>query len=435
MERSFVKLLCVGVNHQSAPLEWRQRLAFDRESTGRALAALRSRFAGSEFVLLSTCNRVEIYCAAAAGGPPEADDLLAALAEYQQVPADELRQVAYHMAGEDAVRHLFEVASSLDSMVVGESQIVGQVKDAFGQAAEAGATGKYLNRLFHRAFGTAKRVHSATEIGRRPTSVASVAVDFASRIFSGLGAKRVLIVGAGEMAERAVVHLRSHGCRSIAVANRTAERAAALAATFAARAVDWERLDDALAESDIVISSTASREPVLTRPLMAAAQKRRRYANWLVLDLAVPRDAEPEVGRLRNVYLYDLDALGRAAADNLCQREREIDLAMSIVADEVRAYLDWFEVREVGPLVERLEARLHALGDEELERLFGRLPPATSDAERSEIRLATHRIVHKWLHDLIEQLKREALDGRAQTSMRVLERLFRLGGDRDEPGD
>ena len=427
-----MKILCVGVNHQSAPLEVRQSLAFDRASTARALANLGARFPSAEFVILSTCNRVEVYCAAPADEPPDADQLLADLADFHQAPLEELGPLAYRLGTEDAVRHLFEVASSLDSMVVGESQILSQAKEAFVRAADAQATGKYLNRLFHRAFGTAKRVHAATDIGRRHTSVAAVAVDFASRIFSDLGAKRVLVLGAGEMAERAVVHLRSAGCRDLTVVNRTEARAAALAAPLEARARPWGQLDDALAECDIVIASTASAEPVLTVDRMTAAHRRRRYANWLLLDLAVPRDIHPDVGRLRNVYLYDVDALGRVASEHLSLRQREADRAADIVADEVRAFIDWFEVRDVGPFVERLEARLHALGDDEVERLFKRLPPETTDRTRDEIRLATHRIVHKLLHEPIERLKDEAKGGRAREAMDMLRRLFGLDDDRDD---
>ena len=426
-----MKILCAGVNHQSAPLEVRGRLAFDRVSTARALSMLRTRFPGGEFAILSTCNRVEVYCAAAAAGPPEADELLRALAEFHEVPAGDLGQHAYRLATEDAVRHLMAVAASLDSMVIGESEIIGQVKEAFVWAAEAGATGKYLNRLFHRSFHAAKRVHAATEIGRRRTSVASVAVDFASRIFSGLESKRILVVGAGDVAERAVAHLRSLGCRGVTVVNRTAEHARRLAEALGAGVRPWDELDDALADSDILITSTASEQPILSRARLAAAHKRRRYANWLILDLAVPRDVDPLTAGLANVYLYDLDWLGQVVSENLRLREGEVDVAAGIVADEVRAYLDWFEVRDVGPLVDELETRLHALGDEEVERLLKRLPPETSEAAREEIRLATHRIVHKLLHEPIEGLKDEAKRGRAPATVRLLRRLFALGGDDD----
>jgi len=426
-----VKILCAGVNHQSAPLEVRAPLAFDRAAAARALGVLRARFPGAEFAILSTCNRVEVYCAAAADGPPETDDLLRALAEFHGVPADELEPCAYRLATADAVRHLMAVASSLDSMVVGESEIIAQVKEAFAWAVEAGATGKYLNRLFHRSFHAAKRVHAATEIGRRRTSVASVAVDFASRIFSGLEAKRVLVVGAGDVAERAVVHLRSLGCRDVTVVNRTAEHARRLAEALGARVRPWDDLDDALAASDILVTSTASEQPILSRERMAAAHKRRRYANWLILDLAVPRDVDPEAADLTNVYLYDLDRLGGVVSENLRLREGEVDVAAEIVADEVRAYLDWFAARDMGPFVDELESRLHALGDEEVERLLKRLPPETSEAARDEIRLATHRIVHKLLHEPIEGLKDEARQGRAPTTVHLLRRLFGLRGDDD----
>jgi glutamyl-tRNA reductase len=425
-----VKILCAGVNHETAPLDVRQCLAFDRPATERALAALRGRFPTGEFVILSTCNRVEVYCAAPAEGPPQCDDLLSELAAFHGVEVPGLQGHAYGLDTARAVEHLFLVASSLDSMVIGESQILGQVKTAFLWASEAGATGKYLNRLFHQALHAAKRVHAATEIGRRRTSVASVAVDFASRIFSGLEAKRVLVIGAGETAERAATHLRSTGCRQITVVNRAAE----LAARDGGAAMPWSELDAALAASDIVITSTASDRPPLTRERMAAVHKRRRWANWLILDLAVPRDVEPAAGQLDNVYLYDMDALGRVVSENLSLRQGEVDTATSIVTDEVQAYLDWLEAREVGPLVEQLEARLHDLGDEEYARLMRRLPDDLPESARNEIRLATHRIVHKLLHEPIKELKRDARRDRGRVAMRLLRRLFGLDDRGDDAG-
>lgn len=421
-----MKILCAGVNHETAPLEVRQCLAFDRPAAAQALRELRRRFPAAEFVILSTCNRVEVYAAGPAADPPSCATLLGELAAFHGQAADSLRAHAYCLETEAAVEHLFDVASSLDSMVVGESQILGQTKEAFLGAAEAGATGKYLNRLFHQSFHAAKRVHEATEIGRRRTSVASVAVEFASRIFAGLDTKRVLVIGSGEMAERAATHLRSAGCRTVTVVNRTDSRGADLAATVGVASRPWAELDAALAESDIVISSTASREPILALDRMRAVQRRRDWAHWMILDLAVPRDVEPAVGRLDNVYLYDLDALGQVVRENLSLREREAEMARAIVADEVQAYLDWLGVRDVGPLVEKLESHLHALGDEELERLMKRLPPDLSEEARNEIRLATHRIVHKLLHEPIKHLKEDAGRQRGGTGMRLLRRLFGL---------
>jgi glutamyl-tRNA reductase len=425
-------ILCVGLNHQTAPLGWRERLAFDRPAASRALALLKARHDDAEFVLLSTCNRVEIYAAAPAAGPLGTDALVGELAELRGVRPEELSALVYRHSGEAAVRHLFEVAASLDSLLVGEAQILGQVKEAFVQALEAEATGKFLNRLFHRAFGAAKRVQSATAIGRRRTSLAAVAVDYARRIFSDLAAKRVLVIGSGEVAELALVHLRSVGARTVTVVGRSAEKTAALAGDVAAHQRPWEELDECLADSDIVICSTAAAEPILRGERAAEVQKRRHWSNWLILDLGVPRNVEAEAGRLANVYLYDLDALGRVVSENVEFRQQEIDRASEIIADEVRAFLDWFEARDVGPLVDQLEARLHELGDEEVARLFTRLPPDLDEATRQEIALATHRIVHKLLHEPIERLKQDARDGHAAMNIRALRRLFGLGREGDD---
>lgn len=427
-----MRILCVGVNHQSAPLELRSRLAFDAAATARALAILRTRFDTAEFVILSTCNRVELYCAAAADAPPEADDLLAALADFHRLPLAEITPRAYRLETPDAVRHLLDVAVSLDSMVVGEGQILGQVKQAFVWAVEAEATGKFLNRLFHRAFHTAKRVRAATDLGRRRIGVASVAVDYASRTLADLSESRALVVGSGEMAERIAMGLHARDCTKLVISGRTASRAADLAAMIGAEHAPWEALDEALAESDLVISATSSPEPVLLADRMAAAQQRRSRRPWLVIDVAVPPDVEPSVGELPGVHLADLDALGRAIGEQQAWRQRELDLAAEIVADETRAYLDWFEVRDVGPLVDRLEAHLHALGDAEVDRLLARLGDELGERERSEIRLATHRIVHKLLHDPIARLKSEAREGQAHMSIRALRRLFGLDGDGDD---
>jgi len=442
-EGVLVKILCVGVNHRSAPLEWRQRLAFDRDSATRALAILKTRFESAEFVILSTCNRVEVYCAAPAEEPPEADDLVVALAEFHKVPAAELAALAYRLPMGEAVRHLLEVASSLDSLVVGEREITGQVKEAYLWAVECEATGKFLNRLFHRAFHAARRVRAATELGRQGASVASAAVELAARRPGGLDGKSVLVIGAGRMAERAVAHLAACPAREITIVNRTAGRAAALAATFAATARPWAELDQCLAVSDVVIAATAGAEPILTRGVLEAIHRQRGGREWLILDLGVPRGVEAEAGRLPGVQLCDVDGLVGAAAGpeaSIPARrdapgwagQQDLDLAMDIVEDEARAYLDWLEVRDAGPLVEKLEAKLHDLGDEELERLLRRLPPSVDEAARSEIGLATHRIVHKLLHEPIARLKEEAREGRAHMSMRVLRRLFGLGGEHEE---
>jgi len=427
-----VKILCVGVNHQSAPLELRQRLAFDEAAADRALAVLTARFDDAEFVILSTCNRVEVYAAAPAEAPPTADDLVAALADFHGLNVAEVTPMVYRLDTEAAVRHLMMVTSSLDSMVIGESQIIGQVKAAFIRAVEAEATGKFLNRLFHRAFAAAKRVHGATEIGRRRTSVASVAVDFAARVFGGLAGRRVLVIGAGETAELAAVHLQSCGCGNVTIVNRSASRADQLAARLSARAAPWECLDECLRASDIVVSSTASPEPILDAARIERLQAERGGRDWMILDLAVPRDVDPAAGRVAGVHLYDQERLAQEVGQNLALRRREMDVASAIIDDEVSAFLDWFEVRDVGPLVERLEARLHKIGDEEVERLLKRLGDHIDDATRNEIRVATHRIVHKLLHEPIEQLKIESRDGHAQMSMRVLRRLFRLGEERDD---
>lgn len=431
-----MKILCVGMNHRSAPLDLRQCLAFDKTQTERALASLKTRYDTAEFVILSTCNRVEIYSASPVDDHPTAADLVAELARLHHVEPQMLSgETVYKLRDEEAVEHLLCVASSLDSMVVGESQIIWQTKEAFLWAIDAEATGKYLNRLFHRAFSTAKKVHAATEIGRRRTSVAGVAVELASRIFSDFHRKRVLVIGAGEMAELAVTHLKADGVEHVVVVNRSDDRGRRLAERFGADFCPWDMVDDCLAESDIVISSVSADRPILQRQRMADVHRRRRYANWMILDLGVPRNVDADVGRLSNVFLYDVDRLGQVVSDNIEQRRQEVDAAREIIADEMRSYLEWFQSRDVGPLIERLEGRLHELGDEELERLFKRLPDDVPPEQREEIRLATHRIVHKLLHGPISVLKEEARQDRAQMSIRALRRLFRLDDQVLPPDD
>lgn len=308
-----MQLLTIGINHHTAPIALRERVAFPLEQIKPALVTLKDQFLGrkslvAEAAILSTCNRTELYCATDERAARES--ALNWLADYHRLDANELAPHVYTMPQSDAVRHAFRVASGLDSMVLGETQIVGQMKDAVRSASEAGALGTYLNQLFQRTFAVAKEVRSSTEIGTQSVSMAAAAVRLAQRIFENIGEQRVLFIGAGDMIELCAAHFAAQQPREIMVANRTAERGAALAARVQGRSMSLAELPSRLHEYDIVVSCTASMLPIIGLGAVERAVKARRHRPIFMVDLAVPRDIEPEVGKLKDVFLYTVDDLG-----------------------------------------------------------------------------------------------------------------------------
>ncbi|HWE36468.1 MAG TPA: glutamyl-tRNA reductase [Isosphaeraceae bacterium] len=347
-------LLALGVDHRTAPPELRESIAFDGPRCARGLEALAGRFPGTEFALLSTCNRVELY-AAAESAPPDADALAWFLARFHDVPVEGLRRHLVARRDAAAVEHLFRVAAGLESLVLGEGQILGQVRDAYRLAAGRGAVGPVLHQVFQRALRVGKRARAETGLGRGRTSVASVAVDVARAVFDRLDDKAVLVIGAGVMGELALQHLAALRPGALLLANRDPARARAVAERRGGRAVAFERLDDALVAADVVVSATAAAGPIVTADRYARLQRARGHRLALILDLAVPRDFGAGVGELDQVLLYNVDDLRAQAERNLRARHAEAERAGRIVAAEAAACLAaLWRRREVGALLRRL---------------------------------------------------------------------------------
>jgi glutamyl-tRNA reductase len=417
---STVELVVVGLSYNTAPIELREKLAApiaELPDRVRQLALLPGM---RETVFLSTCNRVEVY--GAAGEPATA---VPAVQSYlHQSAATDLSSHLYTFTGAEAVRHIFRVASSLDSMIIGEPQILGQVKDAFSLASEAGVTGPVLNRCFHRAFQVAKRVRSETGVARAAVSMSAVAVELARTIFDNLDGKRVLLIGAGEMAELAARHLASAGVAEIIVANRSLERAQRIASEVGGQAHALEEMSTLLEIADIVLSSTAASTFVVQVAEAKRVLKARKYRPLFFIDLGVPRDIDPRVGELSNVYLYNVDDLRQVSERNREQRSREAAEAEGIVEKESVEFLSWVRSLEVVPTVVALREKCVRIAHKETERALQDLG-SVSDSQRQVVQRLAESIVNKILHSPLTQLKREGMNG-ATDIVATAQRLFEL---------
>lgn len=329
-----LRLLVVGVTHKTAPVEMRERLALSAEKQARLAARLRE-CGTKEFLVLNTCNRVEIYAATAGNG--DASTIASQLAAVEEIPDSDLGTALLMHADSEAVQHLFEVASGLDSQMVGETEILGQVKEAYDAASKAGTLGSALNRVFQKAFQSAKVVRSQTAIGEGQVSVATVAVELARQIFGDLGRSKVLVVGAGDIAEKTVKALKSRQAGAVSIANRTFERAQALAAELGATALPFERMTASLVDFDIVVCSSSSPGFLITLPGLYDAMRRRPTRPMFLIDLALPRDIDPGIGELPNVFLYNLDDLGKIVEENIASRRSEIDRGRALIAERASA--------------------------------------------------------------------------------------------------
>lgn len=422
-----MKFQLLGCSHHTAPIEVRERLAFSGEQAQTALADLRQRFPAAESVLVSTCNRVEVYTAAEdPASCPTHHQLVDFLASFHRLDAVEIFDALFERTGEDAVRHLFMVASSLDSMVVGEAQILSQVKQAYELARTTNNAGPLINAAFQAALRVAKRVANETAINQRRVSIPSVAVaDFAKAIFERFADKRVLVIGAGEMGEETVRYLIDEGVREITVLNRHLERAHALADRIGAAARPWEDLHASLVEADLVISTTGAAEPILTAEAFQSIHQARHQRPLFLLDLAVPRDIEPAVGDFLGVYLYSIDDLKQACEANRQEREKEWPKAEQIVDEETARFMADLHHRATGPTIQRLKAQADEVKADELRRLLNKLGDL-DQRSRNEIARSFDRLVNKLLHPPLESLRDEAASGPSQGLLEALKRLFQL---------
>jgi len=396
-------LLALGLNHHTAPLAVRERVVFHVERLQEALVELKRGLA-REAAILSTCNRTELYVSA-----EKPDELAAWLAQYHHLGTGDLQQYLYTLPDEQAVRHAFRVASGLDSMVLGEPQILGQMKEAARVAESAGTLGSILHRLFQRSFAVAKEVRSTTSIGAASVSMAAAAVKLAARIFPSLKDQSVLFIGAGEMIELAATHFAAQAPARIVVANRTVERAQRLSARFNAEAIELRSLAERLHEYDIVVSCTASSLPILGKGLVERALRARRRRPMFMVDLAVPRDIEPEVGELDDVFLYTVDDLGGIVSANLDSRRSALEQAEAIIDSQVGQFMQWMRLREGVPLIRALREEADVARRLELERALKALGRGEDPAKVLEAlsQTLTNKLMHGPTQALSEMLARQ----------------------------
>jgi glutamyl-tRNA reductase len=420
-------VLLIGISHRTAPVELREQLDFQARGVPAALGRLRTLRTTREAVVVSTCNRAEIYTACEDTASAR-QDLLSFISDFHAVDPGTVSPHVYDVEDLDAARHLFRVAAGLDSLVVGEPQILGQVKEAHTAAAEAQAAGPVLNRLFHSSFAVGKRVRSETGLGSGAVSVSFAAVSLAKKIFGELKGRQVAVVGAGEMGKLTAMHMKSQGVHSITIVSRTMAHAARTAeAIGGASAAPWDELDTALGASDIVITATGAAAPILTKGRLEALMRPRRNRPLFIIDIAMPRDVEPTAGELEQVFLYNIDDLQATVRENLARRAGEVSRAEAIVTEEVEKFGLWFRSRGAIPTVVALRQRFEAIRRSELERLAAGLPP---DA-RARVEDITRLIVEKLLLSPTEQLK--AL-GDAEQVVAYSDALTRLFGlERQQP--
>jgi glutamyl-tRNA reductase len=421
-----MNLAAVGVSFRSADVALRERLGFADRERDAAAAELAARY-GCEAAVLSTCNRVEFYLAKpTAGDLPDAGLLAEFLGEFHRVEPAAVRPHLVERRDADGVRHLIRVAASLDSLIVGEAQIVGQVKAAFEAARALGTTGPLLNALYQHAQRAAKRVRTETGIAAGHVSVSSVAVDYVRQVFDHFGDKTVLVIGAGKMGRLTLKHLRGLRPQQILVANRSPDRAAAVAAECDGKPVAWDRLDEALAQADIVLSTTGAPQPVVTARRYQTVRHRRAGRTTVILDIAVPRDFDPAVHDGETTFVFNIDDLKGIREQTLARRRAHVERAEAIVEEEARRFLDDWGRRRHGQLIGRLTEEFEARRREVLEPLLGRLNGKLTEKDRQDIEAAFRLYQNKLLHGPITALGEASRDGHGHALVEAVRRLFRL---------
>ena len=418
-----MKIVVLGLNHKTAPVEIREKLAFDAAETSRALCELKRRFAQAEFVLISTCNRVELYCAGKPCQGANGDGLAEFLSEFHDVELDKFREFLYAYEDEEAVRHLLTVTSSLDSLVVGEAQIVGQVKDSYKLACAARTTGKVLNRLFHGAFASSKKVHNTTTISSGRVSVAGVAVELAKQLFADISSAKVVVIGAGDMGQLIVQHLLQVGARNITVVNRSYNRGLKVADQYGIAARKWEQLDEQLIGANIAIASASVQDYLFRKDSFRQIMARRKEGSLLIVDIAVPRNFEPAVNELDGLYLYSVDDLSAVVEQNRKARERDMTRGMEIVLENVTEFMEWFEAKDIGPLIGRMKEQFAQIGRNETERFFVGVREQASCKEVMEEMV--NRVVNKLLHCVIKNVNVVAKENGATEAARLVDTIVR----------
>jgi glutamyl-tRNA reductase len=425
-----VRIINIGMNHETAAVGLRERLATGSDSISKTLASMRELDCIREGLFLSTCNRIEALFTTESAAEAKRS-IISLMSKVGNIPEKELIPSLYILEDTDAVRHIMRVASSLDSMVVGEPQILGQVKEAYVQATREKTSGVIINRLMHRSFHAAKRVKTETEVCEAAVSISYSAVELAKKIFHMLEGKKVLLIGAGEMAELAARHLIAQGVSSVVVANRTFERAVQIAQLFGAHSVSFQEIETQLGDVDIVVTSTASPEYVITYPQVKNAFRKRRNRPLFFIDIAVPRDVQPEVNKLENVYVYDIDDLKGVIELNKAQRQQEAIKAERIVQEEVFKFERWFKTLEVVPTIVSLKDKVEDIIQAELRKSSPSFSDLSSD-QIDAIQTLMRSVAEKIINDPILYLKRKADRPTLNSYLDVTRNLFNLDQDNED---
>ena len=422
-----MNLQVVGCSHNLANVEIRERLVFPESKVPVFLKSFYDHFPEAEAVLLSTCNRTEFYAASKdKAALPSCTQMVQLLADQSGVGCSEIENQVFSYLDQDAIKHLFSVTASMDSMVVGETQILSQVKRAYEIATKSRSSISAIHKVFQNAIRVAKRISNETELHASRVSVPSVAIcDLAKQIFETLKGKRVLVIGAGEMAKETLNYIRDEGCRDIVIVNRTKSNAQELAQEFDGTVGNWDNLSEELARADLVVATTGAEQPVVTAEMFQATQQQRRQASLFVLDLAVPRDFDSRIADAKNVYLYTLDDLQRECERNQRGRESHFPKAQKIIEQETGLFFDDARRREGGATIAQLKQQAHEVKEVELERLKNRLDVTPEQMEQIEV--AFHRLTNKILHPPLKSLQADVSSERHGGLIDALKKLFQLG--------
>ncbi len=428
-----MKIVVLGLNHKTAPVEIREKLAFDTAETNRALCELKKRFGQAEFVLISTCNRVELYCAGKHCQGADTAKLAEFFSEFHNIELDKFRQFLYAYEDEDAIRHLLTVSSSLDSLVVGEAQIIGQVKESYRLACAAKTTGKILNRLFHCAFATSKKVYTTTSISNGRVSVAGVAVELAMQLFADISSAKVVVIGAGETGRLIVQHLLQAGARNITVVNRSYNRGLKVAEQYGVKAQKWKQLNEQLIGANIAIASASVQDYLFSKDSFKKIIANRKEGTLLIIDIAVPRNFEPAVNELEGIYLYSVDDLAAVVEQNRKARQQDVAKGMEIILENVTDFTEWFGSKDIGPLIGRMKKQFKQIGENEIERFF---VEGRQDAScRKVMEAMVNRVVNKLLHCVIKNVNIVAKENGATEAAKMVDSIVRQAEEiMSEPG-
>jgi glutamyl-tRNA reductase len=427
----FMNIIVLGLSHHTAPIEIREKLAFPMKEIPQALNKFKQHTGINEAAILSTCNRVEIYAVTQNPLREVLNQIKVFLADTHQIPISQFEPFLETHHGSGAIRHLFRVASSLDSMVIGEYQILGQVKEAYEIAKSAGFTNQILHTLFQRSFGIAKEVRSTTEIGKGAISVGSVAVELAHKLFGDLHNRAVLVIGAGEMSELTLRHLAEAGVTAITVSNRSYDRAVELAERVQGRALKLEDCFTQMEHVDIVISSTGAPQCIILKDNLVQVMRSRKYRPIFLIDIAVPRDIDPQVNKIDNVYLYNIDDLQQVVDNNLTLRQQECTRCEALIEKELTQFMQWYNSLAVTPIIKNLNMKLEGIRERELQKTLNQLADLTPE-QKEKIAYLTQRITNQFLNSPLEQLKKYAASGDGFSHAQAINDLFELEEEEDK---